>query len=187
MFGLTLVDHLRLTFGHVIYMHRAHTQLALRYARWNRATHGAEALLILSATVCSVMSLATGDWRYALASAITACFAAVVVVLRLVLDFDGTVSAHRACSARLWHVREEYRALLADLQDGHITLDRARERRDGLMSTLQTIYEKAPAADRAAFEAARHAAPAEHETALTNEEIDRFLPESMQKSGKSAA
>ena len=30
MFQLTLVDHLRMTFGHIVYQHRAHAQIAYR-------------------------------------------------------------------------------------------------------------------------------------------------------------
>ena len=187
MFGLTLVDHLRLTFGHVIYTHRAHTRLALRYSRWNRWTQALEALLLLAALVSSIVMLTTGEWFYALGAAIASGLAVCAVVLRLVADFEGRVSAHRACSAQLWHAREQYRALLADLKDGHITIDHARERRDALMATLQAVYEKAPSADRSALDAARHAMPAEHEAALADPEIDRFLPESLQKTGKSAA
>ena len=36
MFPLSLVDHLRLTFGHVIYSHKAHAQAAERQARLDR-------------------------------------------------------------------------------------------------------------------------------------------------------
>ena len=55
MFGLTLVDHLRMTFGHVIYTHRVHSQLAARYAHWNRSSMAAEALLVLTAALSSIV------------------------------------------------------------------------------------------------------------------------------------
>ena len=40
MFELTLIDHLRLTFGHVAYRHKTHSQLAherARRSRWLKA------------------------------------------------------------------------------------------------------------------------------------------------------
>jgi hypothetical protein len=187
MLGPTLVDHLRLTFGHVIYTHRAHAQLAARYARWNRLLQGAEAFLMLATAVTSVALLTSGEIAYAVASAIAAGLAVSILLVRLVLDLDKTVDAHRACSAHLWHIREQYRALLADLNDGTLTLEHARERRDALMRTLYAIYEKAPAADRAAYESARRAVPAGHEAVLSEAEIDRFLPESLQKGDRPAA
>jgi hypothetical protein len=187
MFGLTLVDHLRLTFGHVIYSHRAHAQLAARYTSWSRWLQAGEALLLLVTVVCCVALLTTGLLAYAAAGAIAAAIALCAVVGRLVFDFETRINAHRVCSGRLWHIREQYRALLADLRDGELTLEQARQRRDALMSTLQEIYEKAPPADRAAYEAARREVPADHDAVLSDEEVDRFLPASLHSGSKSAA
>jgi hypothetical protein len=187
MFALTLVEHLRLTFGHVIYSHRAHAQLAERNSRWSRWLLGAEAVLMLTAAVSSVTVLTTGELASAVIAAIGAAAALCAVLLRLVVDFDSRASAHRACSAQLWHIREQYRALLADLRDGNLTLDEARQRRDALMITLSDIYEKAPPADRAAFEAARRQVPADHDAVLSDEEVDQFLPASLHVGDKSAA
>jgi hypothetical protein len=187
MFGLTLVDHLRMTFGHVIYTHRVHSQLAARYAQWNRWSMAAEALLVLAAALSSIALVATPQPVLAYVSAVSASLAACVVALRLVLDLDGRASMHRTCGARLWYIREQFRALLADLKDGHLTLDAARLERDGLMSRLQAIYDAAPPADRKLYEAAKSAAPNLHEDAILDEEVDRFLPPSLQKGGQSAA
>jgi hypothetical protein len=187
MFGLTLVDHLRLTFGHVIYSHRAHMQLATRYSRVNRWLRAAEALLMLTTVAASIAILTTGELAYAVVTAVTAAAAMGIVMLRLIVDFETRANAHRVCSAQLWRIREQYRALLGDLRDGNLTLEQARERRDVLMSVLEGVYEKAPPADRAAFEAARQEVPADHEAVLSDEEVDRFLPASLQIGNKSAA
>ena len=187
MLGLTLVDHLRLTFGHVIYTHRAHTQLAARCARWNRTLQVIEGLGLLAAVVWSVAILTTGEPAYGIATAAAAGAAVLALAARVMLDLEAAGNAHRECGARLWHIREQYRALLADLQDGHLTLDGARERRDTLMMTLHDIYEKAPMADQAAYEAARRAIPADHEAMLSDEEVDRFLPQTLHKGRQPAA
>lgn len=187
MFGLTLVDHLRLTFGHVIYSHRAHARLAARYARWSRWLLAGDALLMLSTLVCAVAVLTTGELIYAVIGAAGAGVALCAVIVRLVADFDARSQAHRACSAQLWHVREQYRALLADLRDGELTLEQARQRRDTLMAVLRDVYEKAPPADRAAYEAARRDVPADHDAVLSDEEVDQFLPASLHRGNQSAA
>jgi hypothetical protein len=184
MFGLTLVDHLRLTFGHVIYTHRAHTQLAWRHARWNRWAQGAEALLMLVAALASVALVFSGETAYGIASATAASLGVCALIVRLVFDFDQSASAHRVCSARLWAIREQYRALLSDVKDETVTLDGARERRDVLMSMLHAVYEHAPPADSSVYDAARRAVPDAQEVALTDAELDRFLPVSLQKSPK---
>ena len=187
MFGLTLVDHLRMTFGHVIYTHRVHTQLAARYASLNRWTQGAEALLVLAAALASTALVSTGEQALAIVAAVAAGAAVCVLVIRMMLDFVGRAAAHRVCGARLWHIRERFRAILADLQDDHLTLDAARAERDALMQRLQAVYEEAPPADRRLYEAARKSAPNVHEDAIGDEEVDKFLPSSLQKGGKSAA
>jgi hypothetical protein len=187
MFTLTLVDHLRLTFGHVIHAHRTHARLAARHATWNRWTQGLEAVLVLATAALSLALLTTGISAYAIVAAVAGSAGALVLILRLVVDFDRRISAHRACSARLWHLREQYRAVLSDLRDGHITIDGARERRDTLMGRLQAVYEDAPPAERAMYEAARRSLSGADEGTLSDEEIDRFLPVSLHKGGTSAA
>ena len=187
MFSLTLVDHLRLTFGHVIHAHRTHARLAARHAAWNRWTLGLEAVLVMATAAASGALVATGFFAYAAIAAVTGAAAAIVVILRLVLDFDRRITAHRSCSARLWHLREQYRAVLSDLRDGQLTIDAARERRDALMSRLQAVYEDAPPAERAMYEAAHRSLSGAEDGTLSDEEIDRFLPVSLQKGGTSAA
>ena len=183
MFGLTLVDHLRLTFGHVIYTHRAHARLALHHGRWSRGLQGGEALLMIATAAAAMGLLQTGQTAYAMTTAITATLALLVLVLRLVFDFERSAATHRTCSAHLWQLREQYRALLADLQDGGITLDVARDRRDALMQRLHDLYKNAPPLDRSAYEAARAELPSQHEGTLSDEEVDRFLPASLKKGG----
>lgn len=186
MFGLTLVDHLRLTFGHVIYAHRAHTALSLRHARLNRWLQLAEAILILIAALAAVAVVFTGATVYGAIAAIAAGLAAAVLVVRVIFDFERSATIHRACSSRLWHIREQYRSVLADLGDQVLTVEAARERRDALMAALHAIYESAPPADRAVYEAARNALPASDEGDLTDAEVDKFLPASLRKSEPAA-
>jgi hypothetical protein len=181
MFGLSLVDHLRLTFGHVIYSHKAHAQAADRYARWDRWLKAAEVVLMLATAVSAVALTYTTNSAHAITTAVAAVAAVVVLVVRLALDFDRIAATHRACSAHLWHMREQYRALLADLHDNVLSPEDARNRRDQLMAALHGIYQHAPPADREEYENARRALGTTDETALSDEEIDRFLPASLKK------
>jgi conflict system pore-forming effector with SLATT domain len=183
MFPLSLVDHLRLTFGHVIYSHKAHARAAERQARLDRSLKAGEVLLLLATAICAVSLLFTLHVGWAIAAAAGALAAAVLLVVRLALDLERSSSVHRACSADLWRVREQYRALLADLNDGVLTADAVRQRRDALMTTLHDIYEQAPPADQAAYQSARESLGTLDETVLSDEEIDRFLPRSLQKTG----
>jgi len=183
MFPLSLVDHLRLTFGHVIYSHKAHALAAEHQAKLDRWLKAAEVLFLLVTALCAVSLAFTLHPGWAFAATAAALAGVVTLVVRLVRDLERSASVHRACSASLWHVREKYRALLADLNDGVLTADTVRERRDALMTTLHEIYEQVPPADQAAYQNARASLGTLDEAVLSDEEIDRFLPRSLQKAG----
>jgi hypothetical protein len=185
VFGLSLVDHLRLTFGHVIYSHKAHTLAAERHARWDRWLKAGEALLMLATALNAVALAFTLNPMHAWAAAGTATVALCILIARLTTTLDRSSSTHHACGAQLWHIREQYRALLSDLRDGVLTPDAARERRDGLMFELHRIYEDAPLPERARYRSARETLGPIKEAALTDEEIDQFLPGSLQKAANS--
>jgi hypothetical protein len=186
MVGLTLLDHLRLTFGHVVYRHKAHSQIAQSRARRGRWIRAVEALLMMAVAGVSIAAaLGLNRW-FAIAGAMLATTALAVLIVHLTLDLDGSAVVHGACAARLWPMRERYRSLLSDLADGAIGPDAARERRDVLLNELHGIYEQAPPADQPAYQAAGRAAAVVSEGALSDEEIDVFLPKSLHKAGKSA-
>jgi hypothetical protein len=186
VFGLSLADHLRLTFGHVIYSHKVHATRAARHARLDRALKTAEALFLLSTAAAAAAIVVTPEPALAIATATTAALATTVLIIRLAFDFERSAHAHRDCSTRLWYLREQYRALLADLKDGALTVEGARDRRDALMATLQRIYEHAPPADREQYQSARQSLKSLDEETLSDEEIDRFLPPSLQKTSAPA-
>jgi hypothetical protein len=181
VFGLSLADHLRLTFGHIIHSHKTHTITAERQARRDRWLKAAEAVLLLATAVAAAIMGLTLNPVHAIVAASTATLGMFVLILRLAFDFERTAASHRACSSRLWLIREQYRALLADLKDGAITIEAARSRRDALMDSLQRIYEHAPPIDRELYQSARQSLKSVDEATLTEEEIDRFLPSTLQK------
>lgn len=184
MFALSLVDHLRLTFAHVIYSHKAHAQAAFRHASVDRWLKAGEALLLLATALSAVAFVSTREPALAVATAVTAVLAAGTLIVGLSLDLEHVAATHRTCSGRLWHMREQYRALLSDLNDGAISSEIARDRRDALMAALNRIYEQAPPADRDAYQSARQSIATSDETVLSDDEIDRFLPRSLQKAGQ---
>jgi hypothetical protein len=180
MFSFTLLDHLRLTFGQVIYRHKTHSQIAHARARQGRWMRACEAVLMTAAAGAALAAVFDQRRWFAIAAAALATTALVVLMVHLALNLDGSAVVHGACAARLWPMRERYRALLSDLADGAIDADTARERRDLLLNELHGIYEHAPPADGAAYQAAGRAAAIASEGALTDEEIDMFLPKSLQ-------
>jgi conflict system pore-forming effector with SLATT domain len=186
MFQLTLVDHLRMTFGHIVYQHRAHAQIAYSRSRWNRGLKALEALLMIGVAVTAFGAVFGRGYAYELASAVLATLAAICLIFHFAFDLDRSAQAHAACATRLWYLREQYRALLSDLADDAVDIDTVRRRRDDLAAELRGVYENSPLADPQAYQTAAKAVLASDERSLTDEEIDRFLPKSLQSAGQSA-
>lgn len=180
MFELTLFDHLRMTFGHIVHRHRMHAELAQSRMRLDRALRIAEVLLVTGVLVSALAGLYGRGYVYQIAGAVLATLALVAMLCHLTLDLDRSAHAHAACATRMLDIRERYRALLSDLHDGALGIDAVRRRRDELIAELRQVYEDAPPAERKAYQTAGQAIRTEDEKALTDEEIDRFLPKSLQ-------
>jgi hypothetical protein len=186
MFELTLLDHLRMTFGQIVYRHRAHAQIAYTRSRWNRAVRAAEAVLMAGVAVAALAAAFGRGYGFEIATAVLAILALATLLLHLTFDLDRSAQAHASCATRLWYIREQYRALLSDLADGAIEIDTVRRKRDELMTELRLVYDNAPPADHQAYQSAAQAIVTADERALTDEEIDQFLPKSLQTAGQSA-
>jgi hypothetical protein len=186
MFQLSLVDHIRLSFGHLIYAYQAHAHAAERLARrsW-QAKVVTLTLTGLTVAACLVALDTPRPFRIAAASLAGLAFATHAIALAL--DFEPRVYAHRSCAARLWLLGENYRALLAEIHDGLIDPSTIMARRDVLIREVHAVYEHVPPADRQAYQIARKALSGKGEVTITEEELDRFLPESLRKGNKPAA
>ena len=181
MFELTLLDHLRLTYGQVVVRHRTHVQMAGWRARWSRGVRAAEALLMAGVAASSGAALSgRGGQIYPIISVVLATLALAALLVHVSFDFDGVAKVHAACASRLWQLRERYRALLSDLSDGAIDLEAARRGRDALMLDLHAIYADAPPEDYKVYQAAAQALLSVGEGNLGEEEIDAFLAKSLQ-------
>lgn len=187
MFQLSLIDHLRLTFGHVVYRQRAHSQLAFTHAQWSRRLRAAEVVLIIGVGFSAGAAAMTSGQGYAIVSAILAVAAVLTLLVGLMTEYDASAQSHMVCAGRLWLLRERYRALMTDLVDGAIDLEGARQGRDTLMNELHTIYERAAPVDQEAYQSAAKAVAAFDDVSFSDEEIDNFLPKSLRKTGRTAA
>lgn len=179
MFDLSLVDTLRLGFGQVVHHHKAHAHAASSFARWSRFFRVSETLLMMS-VVLTALSAAFGKGHaYAIAAAVCASVALLAFLIHVTFDFEAAARAHHISSTKLWHIREQYRALLSDVTDGAVEPEFARARRNLLMEQLTVIYETAPPLTRRVFKASQPSKDTAEEVALEDREIDRFLPKSL--------
>jgi hypothetical protein len=184
MFQLSLVDHIRLSFGSVATSYRAHSRAAERLAARGRQTRVLLITLFGLATASAVLTL-TGDRRLQIAAAALAGVAFLSFAIVSALELEPRATAHRACAAQLWMLCEKYRALLAEVHDGLIDLPAITKRRDDLMREVQIIYEHALPADRESYQIAREALGA-GDSAPSDPEIDRMLPASLRQTPRAS-
>ena len=179
MFQLSLVDHIRLSFGAVATSYRAHARTAAKLTARAWQTRVVLMLLLGLATAAGLIAL-TGVREFQIAAAALAGVALLVFATTVSLDYEQRAYSHRACAAQLWLLCEKYRALLAEVHDGLIELPEITRRRDELMREVQVVYEHALPADRDAYQIAREALGS-GDSAPSDQEIDRLLPSSVRQ------
>jgi hypothetical protein len=179
MFQITLLDHLRLSFGGVVHDYYAHSEIAARLNRRAWYLRIAELTLLGGALAANITALVRLNPRWAVLSGVLVGMALALFAVFVALNLESRIYAHRWCASRLWLVREKYRALLSEIRDGTLGPEDIRDRRNELTAELHSIVQHAPAADRPAYLSARETLKAAEDRALTDDEIDAFLPESL--------
>ena len=183
MFCLSVVDHVRLNFGQAAQNYTVHAEAAERLAGFVMKVR-LTILAVLAMTVAAAIAGVVLPARnFNISAAIGAGLALTGYVVYVSIGLEGRVHAHRTCAQRLWLVCERYRALLAELQDGLIDPATLLRRRDDLIEQVQAAYDQAFPLDQQAFEAMRLGGG----TVVTDEAIDRLLPESLRRRTDQAA
>jgi hypothetical protein len=178
MFRLSVIDHVRLNFGHAAQNYTVHAAAAERLAGFVIKSRMTVLVLLVMTTAAAVATVVQPARPYEVSAAIAAGLTLAAYVLHIVLGLEARVHAHRVCAHRLWLVGEKYRALLAEFQDELIDQATLLRRRDELIEQLHAAYEETFPLDQRAFESIRLTAAG---GALTDEAIDRLLPASLHR------
>jgi hypothetical protein len=180
MFRLSVVDHVRLNFGHAVQNYTVHAQAAERLARLiSRMRMAVLGLLGLSAATVSTTLIATSR-PLQIAAVVIAALALFAYAFYVAAGLEARLFAHRSCAHRLWIICERYRALLAEVQDGFVDRDTILMRRDELVADLHRVYQQVFPVDQPAYERVRQPAQGH----LSDAEIDQFLPPSLRATAK---
>src|SRR4051812_36719340 len=132
MFGLGIVDHVRLNLTRTGENYTVHAAAAERLASLTSRVRIGVLALVLVAAATSVMSLLDLGRSYRVAAVISASLAFAGHAAYVAFGFEGRVNAHRVCAHNLWLVCERYRALLSEIHDGLVDRAAMLERRDEL-------------------------------------------------------
>jgi hypothetical protein len=177
MFQLSLVDHIRLSFGSIVSAYEGHTEAAASLARWSWYAKLAILALLGLAAAASITTAVRGGVYTTIAAAALSALAFAAGAAFAALDPETRVYGHRATAARLWLVCEKYRALLTEIHDQLIDVPTIAQRRDALLKEASELFVQAPPADRATYEIARKTLGGVY----SDQEVDQFLPLSLRR------
>lgn len=179
MFQLSIVEHIRLSFGSAIAAYEGHSEAASRLASWSWYAKLAVVSLVSAAAILGFVAITRGQ-AFQIACAVTSSAALIATAVYIAFDPLPRIYGHRTSAARLWLVCERYRALLAEIHDEALDLAVTKERRNALLQEVATILEQGPPPDRETMRIAGDALSA-HGARYTDEHIDRYLPPTLRR------
>jgi conflict system pore-forming effector with SLATT domain len=180
MFQITLVDHVRLSFGSALAAYEGHSEAAARLTR--QTSYAKMALLGLSGLAAIVSAIAVEN-RYAwqLLSAIFTALVFAACAVYVGLNQQPLIYGHRASATRLWVICEKYRALLAEMHENVIDLPTLNERRNALLTESAAVMEHAAPDDRYTYQIAKDALSGPRKGGYPDSLIDQYLPRPLRK------
>jgi hypothetical protein len=182
MFQLSLVDHIRLSFGSVVGAYRGHTAAALRLARWDWYSKIATLALVGLATAAALLAVRYGG-AFQMIAAVMIAIAFAMLAVHIAFDPAPRLYGHRAHAARLWVICEQYRALLTEVHDELLDVPTITARRDALLQEFGALFAQSPPADQQTYAIAQKALSGAQLGGYSDQELDQFLPAALRRAG----
>lgn len=101
------------------------------------------------------------------------------------LDPGALAQRHREAASDIWNIRESYLSLITDILDQGSNIAALRERRNNLQAALYKIYHGALHTDGKAYGKAQDALKKNEDLTFSEQEIDKMLPVSLRREGRS--
>lgn len=181
MFQLSIIDHIRLSFGSAVGAYQGHTSAALRLSQWGWYSKIATLSLLGLGAAANLLALRQGH-GFQVTAAVLAAIAFVALAVHIAFDPTPRIYAHRTCAARLWALCEKYRALLTEVQDELIDVATITARRDALLKEFGAIFEQGSPDDRHSYRIAQKALSGPQLGGYSDQDLDQFLPPALRRS-----
>ena len=146
----------------IIYAHRTHEIEVKSKAKAVTKIKWANIATTTLAIIALIVSIATDDMnsmdisRYSTYVSIgLMALSLALVLIRLNFNPEERLEKHRQIAREFLHMREKYRALVADIKNGTVEGDALMKRRDELINEHAIIYKLAPPTSAKAHEQAK--------------------------------
>ncbi|MBX9779267.1 MAG: SLATT domain-containing protein [Chitinophagaceae bacterium] len=176
-----LESQIREIYGRVVYTHKTHEKCADVLKERSDYLKFAE-IFLSAATTTSILVVVFGDGKAF--QFLGALFSTILLGLTLYSkDFNllAIAEKHKQAALNILEVREKLLSLLIDIRIGNIQIEILQQRRNELNEELLNTYRGAPKTINKAYKIASKALKENEEFTFSDEEIDKFLPESLRR------
>lgn len=176
---------IRQSFGNIVYTHKTHEISAEIESRKSLKIKYVNIGLVALVLVFIIIQISKPNnilWSYT-GAAITIS-EVIFLILQLSFNFGDKAIQHKKTAISLLNMREKYIGLMADIITNNIDMKEISKQRDELQNKLEIIYNYAPQTTNAAFKGSQLRLNPKgmvegEDFTLTDEEINRFLPENL--------
>lgn len=176
-----LESQIREIYGRVVYTHKTHEKCADVLKGRSDCLKVIE--IILSAlTTTSILAIIFGNEL--IFQFVAALFSTALLCITLYSkDYNllAIAEKHKQAALDILEIREKLLSLLVDIRLGNEDIKSLQQRRDDLNEQLVNTYRGAPKTINKAYQIASKALQKNEEFTFSDEEIDKFLPESLRK------
>lgn len=172
------VQAIRESFGRVVYSHKTHEKAREHASRWAAIVKWINITLTTITSTTLIGTIITSERAFLYTGSVLSTLTLAFAIFQLSFDPGKEAERHRTTAKALWYVREKYIHLLTDIESDPSSVD-IPSRRDELMEELRKIYELAPDTTGRAYSAASKALKFSEDMTFSNEEINKFLPDSL--------
>lgn len=174
-------SQIREIYGRVVYTHKTHEKCADVLKERSDYIKFAE-IFLSAATTTSILVVVFGDGKTF--QFIAALFSTILLGLTLYSkDFNllAIAEKHKHAALNILEIREKLLSLLVDIKIGNKEISQLQQIRDQLNEELVNTYRGAPKTINKAYQIASKALKENEEFTFSDEEIDKFLPESLRR------
>jgi hypothetical protein len=176
-----LESQIREIYGRVVYTHKTHEKCADVLKERSDFMKFAE-IFLSAATTTSILVVVFGDGKAF--QFLAALFSTILLGLTLYSkDFNllAIAEKHKQAALNILEVREKLLSLLVDIRIGNKEITQIQQTRDELNEQLVNTYRGAPKTINIAYQIASKALKENEDFTFSDEEIDKFLPESLRR------
>lgn len=174
-----LESQVREIYGRVVYTHKTHEKCSDVLKRRSDQLKLIE-IFFSAATTTSILVVVFGEGRVFQCIAV-ACSTILLGITLYSKDFNllALAEKHKIAALNILEIREKLLSLLVDIKIGNKEIEQLQQRRDELNEQLVSTYRGTPKTINKAYRIASKSLQKSEEFTFSDEEIDKFLPESL--------